>query len=60
MTEAEARDQALRMLGLDEFQRIAADDILRDLDGLEWPPPPGSEHEKKLIELGALVSERFS
>jgi hypothetical protein len=59
MTRDEALDQAFALFGLDEFQRIAAADILRDLEGESWPPAPDSKHEQKLMELGALVSESW-
>lgn len=39
------------MFGLDDFQKIALADLLRDLDGKFGP-----ETEDKLIQLGALVS----
>jgi hypothetical protein len=58
MTPEEARDHALQLLGLDPFQRIAVEAISRDLEGIKWPPQPGSEHERKLIELGRVVTIR--
>jgi hypothetical protein len=64
MTSDKAREESFNLLArtlrLDEFQRIAAKDLLRDLDGFEWPPTPGSEHEKKLMALGAVISQRLS
>jgi hypothetical protein len=63
MTNDEAREESFNLLAntlrLDEFQRIAAKDLLRDLDGFKWPPGPDSEHEKKLMSLGAIFSERL-
>lgn len=63
MTPEEARQESLailgKTLGLDEFQMIAVQDISADLEGFTWPPEPGSEHEKKLIELGAIVGSKF-
>ena len=59
-TSEEARQQSLKLiadtLGLDEFQRIAVADLMNDLEGFTWPPNPGSVHEKKLMELGAIVT----
>ena len=59
-TPEEARQQSLKLiadtLGLDEFQRIAVADLMNDLEGFKWPPNPGSMHEKKLMELGAIVT----
>jgi len=56
----EARQQSLDMiggaLGLDEFQKIAISELMRDLKGFSWPPAPGSAHEKKLMELGSIVT----
>jgi len=43
-------------LGLDEFQKIAISELMRDLEGFSWPPAPGSAHEKKLMELGSIVT----
>lgn len=61
MDEEEARQQALDllgdMLGLDEFQRIVVATLSRELDGFDWPPAPGSDHERKLMQLGAIVME---
>lgn len=60
MTPEEAKRQSLDLLlgclRLDEFQRIAISDLMADLEGFTWPPEPGSEHEKKLMEIGALVT----
>jgi hypothetical protein len=55
MTPEEARDQALRIMGLDEFQRIAVVDLSRDIDLSAGMPAPGSEEERRLIELGRFV-----
>ncbi len=61
MTEDEAREQAFdlmaNILNLDEFQRIAVHDLILDV-GAEIPKP-GSIEERKMIELGAIVSENI-
>lgn len=44
---------------LDEFEQVAVAEVLRDLDKFDGPPTPGSDHEKKLIELGALVDRHM-
>jgi len=63
MTEREAKNKSFdlmaNVLGLDEFQRIAARELLDDLEGFKFPPAPGSEHEKKLMALGAICGERW-
>jgi hypothetical protein len=46
-------------LVLDEFQRIAVRDILTDLKKFDWPPEPDSEHERLLIQLGAIIAENI-
>ncbi len=43
-------------LGLDEFQRIAALEIGRELSELiAETPAPGSHHERLLMQLGAVI-----
>ena len=59
-TPEEAKQQSMKILGdapgLDEFQRIAVADLMNDLEGFSWPPNPGSVHERKLMELGSIVT----
>ena len=60
MTPEEARQRSFDLLAgvlkLDEFQKIAMSELMRDLEGFTWPPEPGSEHEKKLMELGSIAT----
>ena len=62
MTEDEARAESFaliaRLLGLDEFQQIAANEMLNDLGEIDFPNVT-PEQEKKLMALGALVSENM-
>lgn len=47
------------MLDLDEFQRIAAAELLRDLEHSPAVPAAGSVDEERLIALGAIIGERL-
>jgi hypothetical protein len=57
VTPEEAMEQMLTLMGIrDPFARIAVTDLMRDLDKYgNKMPEPGSEHEKKLMELGAIA-----
>lgn len=61
MTEDEARAKAfdvlINSLRLDEFQKIAVRTLLIDLGEEIDFPNVTPEQEKKLMELGAIVSE---
>jgi hypothetical protein len=52
----QAHDLLATALGLDAFQRIAVADLMNDLEGFTWPPAPDSLHEKKLMELGSIIT----
>jgi hypothetical protein len=61
-TPEEAKEQSFNMLagvlGLDEFQRIAARTLLDDIGDLDFPNVT-PEQEKKLMDLGSIVSEKY-
>ena len=62
MTPEEAMDQTLSLMGIkDPFAKIVVSDLMRDLEQYgNKMPAPGSEHERKVMELGAIVWEEIS
>lgn len=62
MTPEEAMEQTLTIMGIKSpFARIAVTDLMRDLEQYKGAmPAPGSEHERKLMELGAIAFEEIA
>jgi len=60
MTHDEAQDESFSLLadllGLDEFQRIAARELLDGIGEINFPDV-APEQEQKLMSLGAICSE---
>jgi hypothetical protein len=62
MTPEEAMDQAISVMGIkDPFAKIVVASLMRDLEQYgDKMPAPGSEHERKVMELGAIVWKEIS